>query len=76
MSNKQLNLIVDKKLYEDIHQLMLFELQSDNGMVTHRMFEGKSKQEWYRTLLREGLKSKLIEWSKKEKQLQESQNEI
>lgn len=47
----RINVDLDEKQYNDIHNLMNLTLQSEEGITIYRVHKGNSKQSFYRNLL-------------------------
>lgn len=60
---------IDEKTYEEIHKTMGYEIKNDKDITVFRLFEGNSKAQWYRELLRAGLQKKLMDLTDKEKEI-------
>lgn len=60
---------VDKATFKEVHDLMGMKLEH-NGITIHKMCEGGSKQQFYRELLRAGIKAKLLEFENKKKEIE------
>lgn len=52
----RLSVMVDKDTYNELHQLMGYSLAAEEGMTMYRLYEGSSKQGWYREVMRAGLR--------------------
>lgn len=48
---------LEKRDYDDLHKLMNLSLQSEDGITIFRLFSGNVKQEFYRMVISEGIKS-------------------
>ena len=59
---KGLLINIDKKTFEDIHNLMGLSLVDENDITVYRLFEVQPKQQCYREILRAGIQAKLEEF--------------
>jgi len=61
------NINIDKKILEQLHNLMDTELLDEDGNTRFQMHKG-SKQQWYRELIEDGLnvKYRILDNKKKE----------
>lgn len=75
MLTKSILVKMDEKMFEDIHNLMDYALKNDDDLILFRIFEGESKQQWYRELLRAGMEAKNIRFAEKKKGLEEEEDE-
>jgi len=60
----------DKKSFEQIHELMGMKIEV-NDIIVYQMYEGKSKQQFYREIMREGIKAKLFQFEKKKREIED-----
>lgn len=74
MAQSPILINLDKKTFEELHDLMGMKLIVDE-ITVYRMYEGKSKQQFYREVLRAGMRAKLFAFEKKKKEIEiESQD--
>jgi hypothetical protein len=52
----RLSIMVDKDTLSELHQLMNYSLAAEEGITLYRLYEGTSKQGWYREVMRAGLR--------------------
>jgi hypothetical protein len=69
MSNKQLLILLTKKDYEDLHLIMNMAVETKEKVIILKMYEGITKQQWYREVIRAGLRSKRIDFEKNTQEL-------
>jgi len=69
MGNIPILINLDKKTFKELHDIMGMKLEV-NDITVHRIFEGKSKQQFYREIIRAGMTSKLLEFEKRKKELE------
>lgn len=62
---------LEPKLIEEIELAMDKAIHDEDSVTLFRLFEGTSKQDWYRILLRAGLRAKLREFNKKKKEIED-----
>jgi hypothetical protein len=50
-------IMLEKEEYEQLHRLMFYSLQAEEGLIIYKIYKGKSKQGWYRQVLMEGVRA-------------------
>lgn len=63
------NINIDKKILQQINDLMNTEILDEAGNIRFQMHKG-SKQQWYREIIEEGLNKKYQILESKKKELQ------
>lgn len=66
-----INLRLDPKLLKEIEDWKDRAVVDENGSVRYRMFEGTSKSDWIRILLRVGLDQKIHQFYKVKNEIQD-----
>lgn len=67
-------ILIDKKDYEDLHNLMGYQIvDEDDGIILYKIFEGVVCQEWYRTVMRAGIRKLKEDFDKKKKELENNE---
>lgn len=54
--------------YKQLHDSMNLVIKREDGLILERIFEGGTRQAWYRTVISKGLKSLILEFEEKAKQ--------
>lgn len=70
MRIKRINIDLNIKDYEDIHNLMNLTLQSEDGITVYRVHPDNKKQPFYRKVIQEGVKSIYAQFLKEKEKLQ------
>ena len=69
---KKIILLLDKKDFDELHDGMGLTLKTDDEKFTlERIFEGSSKQDWYRKVMRKGLATLILEFEKLKKKYED-----
>ncbi len=66
----RINVDLDEKQYNDIHNLMNLSLQSEDGITIFRVHKENSKQSFYRKILEIGVKKLYDEFLEERKKIQ------
>ena len=69
MVKKLLTINLDESLYNQLHELMGMKVKA-KGVIIYQLTEAGSKQQFYREVMRAGIKSKLKEFEDKKKDLE------
>jgi len=73
MAKPILIIYLDKKMFDDLHYIMDMSIQSENDkLILYKLYEGVTKQGWYREVMRAGIKAKKFEFEQKKKELEDS----
>lgn len=59
-----------KEDYDQLHNTKDMELINEHGIVVYRMSEATSNQQWYREVIRAGIRSKLREFEDMKKRIE------
>jgi len=70
MAQKPILIMLDKETHKQLHDLMNYSLKNEDGLIIYRLYEGETKQEWYRQVLRAGIKEKYNDFVKKKTQIE------
>jgi len=57
MTKRAVLINLDKKDYDDLHNLMNLSLQSEDGITVYRVTKSTSKQGFYRQVIQAGIES-------------------
>lgn len=68
---RRLSVMVDNETWTEMHQLMNYSLAAEEGITLYKLYEGTSKQGWYREVLRAGLRMKRQEFEREKKRIEE-----
>lgn len=68
---KRLSVMIDGDTLSELHQLMNYSLVAEEGITLYKLYEGTSKQGWYREVLRAGLRVKRQEFEREKKRIEE-----
>jgi hypothetical protein len=63
--------MVDNETWSEMHQLMNYSLAAEEGITLYKLYEGTSKQGWYREVLRAGLRMKRQEFEREKKRIED-----
>jgi hypothetical protein len=66
----RLSIMLDKETHEELHKLMNYSLVAEEGVTMFRLFEGSSKQAWYREVMREGMRAKRQFFERKKREIE------
>lgn len=67
----RMSIMVDKDTWSELHILMNYSLAAEEGLTLYRIYEGTSKQGWYREVLRAGLRVKRQEFEREKKRIED-----
>lgn len=60
---KKFDVWLSKKDYDELHSLMDLTIKTEDEKYTlERIFNGSSKQDWYRKVIRKGMASLILEF--------------
>jgi hypothetical protein len=68
---QRISIMVDKETLSELHQLMNYSLAAEEGITMYRLYEGSSKQGWYREVLRAGLRVMRQKFEREKKRIEE-----
>lgn len=75
MGKKRLDIHIDSNTYTQIHEMRSMIIES-NDIIIYRMTEAQTNQQFYRELLRAGIKAKLFEFAQKEKEIKDENKDL
>jgi hypothetical protein len=70
MSLRQIQVHLTKELYEELHNLMGMKLKDPEGDIQYETYSGVSFQQWYREVIKAGLKQKKEEFVRERDKLE------
>jgi hypothetical protein len=63
--------MIDNETWKELHQLMNYSLEAEEGITLYKLYEGSSKQGWYREVFRAGLRLKRQEFEREKKRIED-----